>query len=109
MENSTSYIDRNSKYSTGGNAPIDQLLYSIESMDVLSEKFKTNITGLALWILTNHKGHARDIEVSIHKLNEDLHFVNIFSFDFTSMVISKLKQGLANEMYKDKQRETENA
>jgi len=96
----TTYIDSNSTYKTNGNAPIDQLLFAVESLDALSEKFKTKIVQLALWILTNHKNYEKEIEKEIHKLNADMHYVSIFSSDFSAFVNSKLKQGLGVEKYK---------
>lgn len=95
-----SYKDKNKTYITLGNEDLDKLLFMLESTSVISDSFKTRITNLALWILTNHENHVSEIKEEMKKLYEEMKWVNIFSEYFMTEINYLLIRGLEFEINK---------
>lgn len=93
-------MELNSKFSTKGNHLIDQLFFLTESLDCISTVFKRKIDNLGLWIITNSKGHEKEIINAISELEIQLKIVNIFSENFIKNILDKLTDGLTYEMSK---------
>jgi hypothetical protein len=92
MENM--YTDKNSSFRTDGNEHIDLLLCMMASSAILSAEFKSRITNLALWIITNHTNHVEEIRNKIEELRSEMGWLSIFDQKFINKICFLLDCGL---------------
>lgn len=96
------HTDKNTHFNTKGNQDIDHLLYILDVTGVLSDSYKTKITNICLWILTNHENHVEEIREAINVLREDMKWIELFSQKFMETVLYDLSRGLEYEISKTK-------
>ena len=94
MKSDQKYIDKNHSFSTNGNEYIDQVLCLLEANGVLSSEFKSRVTNIALWILTNPNSQTAALKESIEKLREEMTWLIIFSDTFRQKLCFLLNNGL---------------
>ncbi len=91
---------KNNKFNTYDNESADKLLLMTENLSLLSDKIVIKIDNLVLWIVTNHKGHEKEIKSAINSLVDGLYYVSIFTPTFIENVKFFLDQALIHEQNK---------
>lgn len=82
--------EKNSTYYCNGNEIADNLLYSLESTNVLSDDFKMRIFNVISVILTNLEDNEDWVNESIRDLKIDMNNMIIFSDNFINRLNSEL-------------------
>jgi len=82
--------EKNRTYGCNGNEIADNLLYSLENTNVLSDDFKNRILNIILVILTNLENNEEWVNSSILELKKDMLNVIIFSDEFIISLNSEL-------------------
>jgi len=101
MEQKT--IEKNSTYLTKGNHYIDDLLYKIESLSLLSEKFCFKIQQTCLWILQqgSNPTNKAQITAEIKRIYDLMKAIKIFDMAFVEDVNYLMQHGLVYELTKN--------
>lgn len=82
--------DKNRTYICNGNEIADNLLYSLESTNVLSDDFKQRILNIISVVLTNLEKNEDWVNNSIRDLKIDMNNLIIFSDNFINRLYSEL-------------------
>lgn len=92
----------NRTYACNGNEIADNLLYSLESTNVLSNEFKNRILNIISVILTNLENNEEWVNTSILELKKDMRNLIIFSDEFiirlnSELLLSVMRQKRLND------------
>lgn len=91
----------NSLYNTNGNKSLDDLLFHIENLDILSVNFKNAITALCVAILINYEGNGeKGLKEEVDKIVNLMKNSVIFHLDYLDWIYMRLSQGIAFERMK---------
>lgn len=96
----TTIKQRNTRYFTDENIAADNVLYTMECLDVISTNMKNKVNNIILVILSNLIANLDTIDESIEEVRNIFNVTNIFNKEFTENLFRDIESAKKYELTK---------